>query len=321
MKRISKIMTAILLQASLTATIANAENYRLESFVSYLSAAYTDQDNNVVEIYNKGYDAYIKGDYKEAAKLYHKAAEKGYVHAQCNLGTCYYLGNGVEKNYTEAAKWYRKAAEQEHAGAQYNLGVCYLQGDGVEQNITESIKWLRKAEEQGDTDAKELLKAIEQKNQQCSTSSTKEPTTAKEMLMKGVEAYEKENYVEAVKWFRKAAEKGDADAQFLLGMCYLNGKGVEQDIIDAGGWLGKAANQGHKKAKELLNEFVGGECAFQSFNLPAHLPLMMKKITLSYSSFSSFPAFTSPKVGLKALSITSHASASFRPSMTFANPL
>ena len=37
--------------------------------------------------------------------------------------------------------------------------------------------------------------------------------------------------------------------------------------------------------------------------------------------FPSFPAFTSFKVGLKALPITSHASASFRPAITFANPL
>ena len=32
--------------------------------------------------------------------------------AQCNLGTCYYLGEGVSKDLVEAVKWYRLAATQ-----------------------------------------------------------------------------------------------------------------------------------------------------------------------------------------------------------------
>ena len=34
---------------------------------------------------------------------------------------------------------------------------------------------------------------------------------------------------EAVKWFRKAAEQGDASAQNDLGVMYQNGRGVPQD--------------------------------------------------------------------------------------------
>ena len=32
-------------------------------------------------------------------------------------------------------------------------------------------------------------------------------------------------YVEAVKWYRKAAEQNYAEAQFNLGLCYENGQG------------------------------------------------------------------------------------------------
>lgn len=39
--------------------------------------------------------------------------------------------------------------------------------------------------------------------------------------------------VETVKWYRKAADQGDASAQFNLGMCYLNGKGVAKDEVEA----------------------------------------------------------------------------------------
>ncbi len=32
-----------------------------------------------------------------------------------------------------------------------------------------------------------------------------------------------QNYTEAVKWWRKAAEQGDAQAQTILGWCYFYG--------------------------------------------------------------------------------------------------
>lgn len=41
-----------------------------------------------------------------------KAAEQGDTAAQCNLGYCYYRGQGVEQDYQKAIEWYTKAAEQ-----------------------------------------------------------------------------------------------------------------------------------------------------------------------------------------------------------------
>ncbi|MCY1306228.1 Sel1-repeat-containing protein YbeT [compost metagenome] len=56
----------------------------------------------------------------------------------------------------------------------------------------------------------------------------------------------------AVRWFRKAAEQGNADAQFFLGIAYARGDGVEQDLSAAAEWYAKAAAQGMRKAQELL---------------------------------------------------------------------
>ena len=39
--------------------------------------------------------------------------------------------------------------------------------------------------------------------------------------------------VEAVTWFRRAAEQGDASAQFSLGLRYITGEGVPQDNVEA----------------------------------------------------------------------------------------
>ena len=88
-----------------------------------------------------------------AVKWYRKAAEQGDSDAQCNLGACYYEGNGVGRNKTLAVKWYRKAAEQGDIDAQYNLGLCYFNGNGVRRNMIEAVKWYRKAAEQGDAEA------------------------------------------------------------------------------------------------------------------------------------------------------------------------
>src|ERR1035438_8400587 len=75
-------------------------------------------------------------------------AEKGDAEAQCRLGTCYRVGQGVETNYVEAVKWYRKAAEQNYAAAQTKLGMCYFGGLGVPQDFAEAVKWFQKAADQ-----------------------------------------------------------------------------------------------------------------------------------------------------------------------------
>ena len=53
-----------------------------------------------------------------------------------------------------------------------------------------------------------------------------------------------ENDAEAVKWYRKAADQGLAEAQLLLGGMYYIGKGVPKDDAEAVKWARKAADQG-----------------------------------------------------------------------------
>ncbi|MCS1407836.1 MAG: Secretory immunoglobulin A-binding protein EsiB [Verrucomicrobia subdivision 3 bacterium] len=48
---------------------------------------------------------------------------------------------------------------------------------------------------------------------------------------------------------RQAAQQGDAEAQFNLGMRYLQGVGVPQDDAEAAQWHQKAAEQGHARAQ------------------------------------------------------------------------
>ena len=53
----------------------------------------------------------------------------------------------------------------------------------------------------------------------------------------------KQDYLEAVKWFRMAARQGQAQAQFNIGMMYANGQGVKLDYTEAVSWFRLAALQ------------------------------------------------------------------------------
>lgn len=52
--------------------------------------------------------------------------------------------------------------------------------------------------------------------------------------------------------YRKAAETGDAIAQYNLGVCYDTGEGVAQDKAEAAKWFRKAAEQGDETAQSVL---------------------------------------------------------------------
>jgi TPR repeat protein len=57
---------------------------------------------------------------------------------------------------------------------------------------------------------------------------------------------------EAVKWYKKAAEQGDAGAQYNLAWCYRDGAGVKKDEKEAVKWYTKAAEQNYEEAKKAL---------------------------------------------------------------------
>jgi TPR repeat protein/S1-C subfamily serine protease len=68
----------------------------------------------------------------------------------------------------------------------------------------------------------------------------------------------RQDYSEAVKWYRSAAEyrsavkRGDAVAQFNLGFMYAKGHGVPTDAVEAVNWYRRAAEQGLSLAKFTL---------------------------------------------------------------------
>jgi TPR repeat protein len=75
---------------------------------------------------------------------------------------------------------------------------------------------------------------------------------ASEEAATGIVAYESGDYERAYQDFLPLAAEGDADAQYMLGLMYANGQGVEQSFYEAGKMYRQAGNQGHAGAQVNL---------------------------------------------------------------------
>jgi len=71
-------------------------------------------------------------------------------------------------------------------------------------------------------------------------------------IKQGYQALDYKRHNEAMRFFRKAAVQGYAEAQFNIGIMYQEGKGVPQDYGQARYWYNLAAAQGFELAKQKL---------------------------------------------------------------------
>ena len=66
------------------------------------------------------------------------------------------------------------------------------------------------------------------------------------------------NQKEAVNWYRKASEQGDADSQYHLGLSYQDGLGVDKDMQIALDWYRKSAKSNYREAQHKLGKLYEG---------------------------------------------------------------
>ncbi len=84
--------------------------------------------------------------------------------------------------------------------------------------------------------------------------STPAKTTSKDFKT-GYEAYKNKQYAEAMTSFSQAADRGEADAQYYLGVLYRDGLGVSKDYAKAMDWFRKAADQGESISQANIGFF------------------------------------------------------------------
>jgi TPR repeat protein len=60
------------------------------------------------------------------------------------------------------------------------------------------------------------------------------------------------SFAEAIKWFQKAAKQNYTKAQYNIGVMYILGEGVQPNNIKAYAWLSLAYDNGEQRAKNVL---------------------------------------------------------------------
>jgi Ankyrin repeats (3 copies)/Sel1 repeat len=87
----------------------------------------------------------------------------------------------------------------------------------------------------------------------------------------------KQDYSDALTWYRRAADHGFAKAQYNVGLDYDAGLGVQRDVDQARTWVQKAASSGDRDAKKWLDERDLYEAAGVG-DLPAVASLIAKGV-------------------------------------------
>ena len=203
-------------------------------------------------------------DERFAAKMYELAVEQSAL-AQFCLAQCYLEGRGVAQDHAHGLGLLESAAGQGHAEAQFRLGVFLQEGVQLPRDEERARLQFRAAALQGHRAAQQRLGFS---HAYCTPSATKAKATTVSSSGALVDEMHNEascqlaNSFESMGGqataFRKAADRGDAHAQFNLGACYagLNGMGgLTVDRYQAVQYFRRAAEQGHADA-----QFVLGRC-------------------------------------------------------------
>ena len=70
----------------------------------------------------------------------------------------------------------------------------------------------------------------------------------------GMAAYNRGDYMPAIRLFRPLAGQGNARAQHLIGVMYRKGEGVARNPVRAFAWFSLAAAHGDREAKAKLQD-------------------------------------------------------------------
>ena len=252
--------------------LEQAANGGLE--LSYLLLAHAYQNGEGVQQDIKNFFAWVK-----------KAAEADIADAQYEMGMFFMQGHGIEMGTPEATRleatpkghfllnhhglskctekailWLRRAAEQKHSYAQACLGGLLMSFEDSPEDLEEGFLWLKRAAKSGDAITQEHLGQLylqgiggSKPDYEAAARWFKESVdggyipafVALAFLQRFELGTQEVDPIDTVSLLRTAAQKGNADAEFLLGQCYMDGFGVKPNKKEAARWLQHSAQQGH----------------------------------------------------------------------------
>jgi len=216
--------------------------------------------SHIGDMYNYGIG--VAEDKLEAMNWYTKAADKNNLHAMVYIAYMYvFVEDGINKDYTQAIFWLKKAAEKGSTFAMNQLADCYKEDEVADYN--QSMIWYKKLLVKGKDVFFNIGSFYEREK-----GVAKDYKEAFNWYNKGLEKalktkqYENridfyyylianlyheggfgilQNYEEAIKLYKLAADRGLDLAMEELSEMYRDGKGVEKDEKIAKEWSDKAA--------------------------------------------------------------------------------
>lgn len=214
------------------------------------------------EYYEQGHG--LSQDYVQAVYWYTQAAEQGYSFACCNLADKYEHGLGVEQDEAKALVLYQQAADKDIAAAWYSLGLMHFDGRGTPKDLAEAIRCMRQASKYVPyyDDAKEQLARMERLEEQQRLTQTRvllsrTDASAEELLQTGLAVLgidDQDVPKLAATAFLRAAELGNAEAQYQLGWILERGVARDADADEILDWYQRAGKQGNVEAWRRLAE-------------------------------------------------------------------
>jgi len=169
----------------------------------------------------------VTEDQRQASAFLRDAAEDADLPAVWLMAQRYEAGLGTEANPDLAAGFYLLAATLGMRDAWPIVAERYSAGNGFKKNDEAAFFWWRRA-----ADSLNHLPSM---------------TRVAEAYSRGRGV--KKDELLAQSWYFRAAEKGDAEAEYQVGMMHVRGKGVAKNPFTARGWLEKAAARGHEAAR------------------------------------------------------------------------
>lgn len=197
------------------------------------------------------------GEYDKAESILLEMAEAGDAEAMYKLGDLYEEQDDDEK----ADKWMLLAYENGSAEAKKMAKYVFETAEkGAEEGTAHwkfcaLANWLATGKMcHGWPCERNVLKAVKLYEKAFAAGSLSAAVDLATLYFdenSGVKDYDK-----MFEWCFKAAEKGDAAGQYLLGECFLNGYGVSEDIDKAVDWYTLAAEAGNVMSMVRLGRLM-----------------------------------------------------------------
>ena len=200
-------------------------------------------------------------DWAVALDAFTQAAEAGSPTAMSYVGWIHEKGHGVPRDGEKAAEWYARAARAGAHDFAVKLGWMYLGGDGVAKDRERAEAWFSRAvdaghgpgkiawasvliaDAQGGRNPERVFEARALLEEALEHGLVLASYFLARLYIEGIGGHPVEE-VPAAHYTRIGAESGHARMQAWLALMYLEGRGVERDLVTAAQWASLAAANG-----------------------------------------------------------------------------